>query len=222
VTATHYTPGLLPERTYYWKVDAVNDLGTAAGVDIWSFDTRADDTIMEFPYTESFEDGNTNGSTTINRWSQALGSGSYYWTANTSTNYNREPKTGSYNLPLRDGGDAWIFRPIYLTTGQMYELELWARQYTASGAQAYLQVRYGPAPSIAGMTGTIINIQEFVNGDYQRGAGTFTPPSTGIWYLGIHGVCTNYINFLSLDDISINFYEPDPSFIIDPSSGNYA
>ena len=106
VTATHYAPSLLPERTYYWKVDAVNDLGTAAGVDIWSFDTRADDTIMEFPYTESFEDGNTNGSTTINRWSQALGSGSYYWTANTSTNYNREPKTGSYNLTLRDGGDA--------------------------------------------------------------------------------------------------------------------
>ena len=221
VTATHYTPGLLPERTYYWKVDAVNDLGTAAGVDIWSFDTRADDTIMEFPYTESFEDGNTNGSTTINRWSQALGSGSYYWTANTSTNYNREPKTGSYNLTLRDGGDAWIFRPIYLTAGQMYELELWARQYTTSGAQAYLQVRYGPTPSIAGMTGTIINIQEFVNGDYQRGTGTFTPPSTGIWYLGIHGVCTNYINYLSLDDISINFYEPYPSFSIDPSSWNY-
>jgi len=221
VTATHYAPSLLPERTYYWKVDAVNDLGTAAGVDIWSFDTRADDTIMEFPYTESFEDGNTNGSTTINRWSQALGSGSYYWTANTSTNYNREPKTGSYNLTLRDGGDAWIFRPIYLTAGQMYELELWARQYTASGAQAYLQVRYGPTPSIAGMTGTIINIQEFVNGDYQRGTGTFTPPSTGIWYLGIHGVCTNYINYLSLDDISINFYEPYPSFSIDPSSWNY-
>ncbi len=221
VTATRYSPNLLPDRTYYWKVDAVNDLGTAAGVEVWSFDTRADDTIMEFPYTESFEEGNTNGSTTINRWSQALGSGTYYWTANTSTNYNRAPRTGSYNITLRDGGDAWIFRPIYLTAGQMYELELWARQYTASGAQAYLQVRYGPTPSVAGMTGTIINIQEFVNGDYQRGAGTFTPSSTGIWYLGIHGVCTNYINYLSLDDISIDYYEPYPVFSISPSSWNY-
>jgi len=79
VTATHYAPSLLPERTYYWKVDAVNDLGSAAGVDIWSFDTRADDTIMEYPFTESFEEGNTGGSTTINRWSQALGSVAEEW-----------------------------------------------------------------------------------------------------------------------------------------------
>lgn len=221
VTSTSYSPSLLPDRTYYWKVDAVNNLGTAAGVAVWTFDTRADDTIMEFPTTESFESGNTNGSTTINRWSRALGSGSYYWTANTATNYNRAPRTGTFNITLRDGGDAWIFRPIYLTAGRSYELELWARQYTSSGAQAYLQVRYGPSATIAGMNQTIINIQEFVNGDYQRASGTFTAPSTGIWYLGIHGVCTNYINYISLDDITVNYYEPHPVFSIAPTAWNY-
>ncbi len=225
VLTTHYYPFLLPERTYYWKVDAVNTLGTAAGVEVWSFDTRADNTIMEFPFTESFEEGNTNGSTTINRWTQALGSGSYYWTANTSTSYNRTPRTGTFNVtlaaPASGSGDAWLFRPIYLEAGQSYELELWARQYTASGAQAYIQVRLGTDPSIAGMSQTIINIKEFVNGDYQRGAGTFTATSTGIWYLGIHGVCLSYINYFSLDDIGIDYYAPYPAFSIAPTSMNY-
>lgn len=221
ITGTFYSPSLLPDRTYYWKVDATNELGTATGVQIWSFDTRADDTIMEYPFVESFEDGNVNGSTSIYRWTQALGSGSYYWTANTNTNYNRAPRTGSMNITLRDGGDAWIFRPIYLTAGQQYELELWARQYTSSGAQAYLQVRYGPTASVAGMNQTIINIQEFINGSYQRGSGVFTPPSTGIWYLGIHGVCSNNINYLSLDDIGVSHYVPQPSFSINPPAWNF-
>lgn len=220
VTTTSYHPTLLPSHTYYWKIDAVNTLGTATGP-IWSFTTRTDDTIMEYPFLESFEVGNTGGSTTINRWTQALGSGSYYWTANTATTYNRTPRTGSYNLTLRDSGDAWLFRPIYLQQGQSYELELWARQYTSSGAQAYLQVRYGTAASIASMTNTIINIQEFVNGSYQRASGVFTPSSTGIWYLGIHGVCINYINFLSLDDIGVDFYAPAPVFSVSPTSYNF-
>jgi parallel beta-helix repeat protein len=221
VASTSYYPaGMLPEHTYYWKIDAVNTLGTATG-GIWSFSTRADDTIMEFPFTESFEEGNTSGSTTINRWTQALGGGSYYWTANTATSYNRAPRTGSFNVTLRDGGNAWLFRPIYLQEGRMYGLQLWARQYTASGAQAYLQVRLGTEPAIASMTQTVINIQEFVNGDYQSGTGTFTATSTGIWYLGIHGVCSTYINYLSLDDISIDYYEPHPVFNVSPESKNY-
>ncbi len=220
VTATSFSPVLLPNQTYYWKIDAVNTLGTATGP-IWSFGTRADDTIMEYPFLESFETGNTSGSTTINRWTQVLGSGSYYWTANTATTYNRGPRTGSYNLTLRDSGDAWLFRPIYLQQGQSYELELWARQYTTSGNQAYLQVRYGTAANVASMTNTIINIQEFVNGGYQRASGVFNPPSTGIWYLGIHGVCLNYINFLSLDDIGIGFYAPAPVFSVSPTAHNF-
>jgi hypothetical protein len=220
VTTTEYQPYLLPSSTYYWKIDAVNTLGTATGP-VWSFSTRTDDTIMEYPFLESFEDGNTPGSTAINRWTQALGSGSNYWTVNNSTTYNRAPRTGQLNLTLSAFGDAWLFRPIYLEAGQTYSLELWARQYTSSGAQAYLQVRYGTNPSVAGMNNTIINIQEFVNGGYQSGTATFTPPSTGIWYLGIHGVCSNPTNFLSLDDLGISYYVAEPNFSIAPTSWNF-
>lgn len=221
VLTTHYYPFLLPERTYYWKVDAVNTLGTAAGVEVWSFDTRADNTIMEFPFTESFEEGNTNGSTTINRWTQALGSGSYYWTANTSTSYNRTPRTGTFNLTLRENGNAWLFRPIYLEQGQSYGLELWGRQYTSSGSQAILEIKYGTAGTIAAMAYPIVAYKEVVNGAYQRAAGTFTAPYTGIWYLGIHGICTGSTNYLSIDDISVDYYEPYPVFSVNPASWNF-
>ena len=218
---TEYYPFLLPEHTYYWKIVAVKDGFDSASGPVWSFDTRADDTIMEYPFVESFEEGNASGSTDINRWTKALGAGSYYWTANTDITYNRAPRTGSYNLTLHDGGNAWLFRPIYLEQGQSYGLELWGRQYTTSGSQAILEIKYGTAATIAGMTNPIVAYREVVNGDYQRVAGTFTAPSTGIWYLGIHGTCGGTTNYISIDDISIDYYEPYPEFSINPASWNY-
>ncbi|MFA6721617.1 MAG: hypothetical protein WCR92_09430, partial [Candidatus Cloacimonadaceae bacterium] len=209
VLTTQYYPFLLPEHTYYWKIVAVKDGFDSASGPVWSFDTRADDTIMEYPFVESFEEGNTNGSTDINRWTQVLVGGSY-WKANTATSYNRTPRTGAFNLTLQNGGNAWLFRPIYLQQGQSYGLELWGRQYTSSGSQAILEIKYGTAATIAGMTTDIVAYREVVNGDYQRVAGTFTAPSTGIWYLGIHGTCGGTTNFISIDDISIDYYEPYP------------
>jgi len=220
VTTSYYAPVLAPETTYNWKIEAVNDYGTATGP-TWSFTTRDDYTIVELPYTKSFENGNTNGSTTIYRWTQALGSGSNYWTANTATSYNRTPRTGSFNVTLAAIGNAWLFRPIYLDENMMYELELWARQYRDSGSYALLEVKFGTAPEIASMTNTIISTTEFINGAYQRASGIFAPDASGLYYLGIHGVCTIATNFLSLDDIGIDYYYTSPGFAIDPTAWDF-
>ena len=77
-----------------------------------------DPTIYTLPYTESFEEGNTDGSTNIANWTQAVGPEftSYYWTANSSlTTYNRAPRTGLFNVTLHYSGSARLFRPVSLT-----------------------------------------------------------------------------------------------------------
>ncbi len=220
-TETSYTPLLYPNSTYYWKIDAVNTMGTATGP-IWSFTSRNDYTIMELPFLESFEEGNTQGSTTINRWTQALGSSSNFWTANsTNSSFNRAPRSGSFNVTLSATGDTWLFRPMYLQQGNTYELELYARQYRTSGSMAFIQVKYGSAAEIGAMANNIISFHEFVDGDYQSAVGSFTAPSTGIWYLGINGICSTPTNYLSLDDITLREYVPSPVFSIDPPSWNY-
>lgn len=45
--------------TYYWRVVPYNDFGPAMDCPVWSFNTLADPTIYEFPYTQGF-DGSFN------------------------------------------------------------------------------------------------------------------------------------------------------------------
>jgi len=182
-----------------------------------------DPTISTLPFFEGFEVGNTDASSNIKNWTQVTGPQytSYYWTANSSqTTYNRTPRTGSFNATLHYSGQAWLFRPIELTAATTYEIELWARQDGNIAANAKMMVSYGDAPSIAGMTNPIIPQTGIINGDYQRLSGTFTPTSTGTYYIGINGWINSTPWYISLDDIKIRVFPTEPEFSIYPSESS--
>jgi len=182
-----------------------------------------DPTISTLPFFEGFEVGNTDASSNIKNWTQVTGPQytSYYWTANSSlTTYNRTPRTGSFNVTLHYSGQAWLFRPIELTAATTYEIELWARQDGNIAANAKMMVSYGDAPSIAGMTNPIIPQTGIINGDYQRLSGTFTPTSTGTYYIGINGWINSTPWYISLDDIKIRVFPTEPEFSIYPSESS--
>jgi hypothetical protein len=179
-----------------------------------------DPTIYTLPYTESFEEGNTDGSTNIANWTQAVGPEftSYYWTANSSlTTYNRAPRTGLFNVTLHYSGSAWLFRPVSLTGGTAYEFEAYARQDGSGSANATLGLYYGTEPTIASMT-PITGQVGLVNGDYQRIYGVFAPVTTGIYYLGIKGWINATPWYISLDDVTICEAPPIPMFSYSPTS----
>ena len=46
--------------TYKWKVVAYNDKGDATTASTWKFTTQPDASVMEFPYTENFDDCNSS------------------------------------------------------------------------------------------------------------------------------------------------------------------
>jgi hypothetical protein len=174
-------------------------------------------TISSFPFIEGFETGNTNGSTTIKNWTQILGAGSKYWTANsTNTTYNRTPRTGSFNNTLGYGGNSWLFRPISLVADVAYEMELYARQDYELNTHANIGMFFGTEATIAAMTNTIAPQTPLTWGDYQRVAGTFTPTESGLYYIGIHGVISSSPWYLSLDDIKIRVLPTVPEFSITP------
>ena len=169
------------------------------------------------PYTESFEEGNTDGSTNIANWAQVAGPEftTKYWTANsTQITYNRTPRTGIFNVTLRYNGEAWLFRPVSLIGGTAYEFEAYARQDGAVSTDATLGLYYGTEPTIAAMT-PITGQVGLVNGDYQRIYGLFTAPTTGIYYLGIKG-WININPYISLDDVTIGKHQAEPILAIAP------
>jgi hypothetical protein len=90
VTTTSYNPGCLqPNTTYYWKVSAINEFGTASGCSVWSFTTTGQAAI----YSQNF-DGFTEGmfSNTVAQdgWlASTIGSGSRnVWAAHNETGYS--------------------------------------------------------------------------------------------------------------------------------------
>lgn len=200
------TAPLSYSTTYYWKVVAYNSTGDAVGSTIRSFEVMVNPTITVFPFVESFEENNTQGSTSIYLWDQALDGGLVkYWTVNsTNTTYNRTPRTGSFNVTLAYSGNAWLFRPMALEGGVSYDVELYARQDNASTSLADLGIFYGNSAVVAAMTNTIVAQTGLTNGDYQRFFASFTPETSGIYYIGIHGTMpTTTPWYISLDDIMI-------------------
>lgn len=223
--ATSYTASNLSfGATYYWQVVPYNLEGNASGCPVWSFSTVDNLTITEFPFIEGFETGNIDQSTTISNWTQATGPEftEKYWTANSSmTSWGRQPRTGTWNAWLERGGQSWLIRPLELTAGRAYSIELYAHQNGHITDDAKIQVRFGTENSIAGMTTTIIPQTGLTTPPYQRFYGLFTPPTTGTYYIGIQGWINDLINhqaqYISLDDITIEELPSYPVFTYGPT-----
>ncbi|HNZ33525.1 MAG TPA: hypothetical protein PKJ22_04595 [Candidatus Cloacimonas sp.] len=215
-TATTYDPDLVYNTQYWWQVIPYNEGGDATNCPVWYFTTKPDPVISSFPYAEGFEVGNTHN-TAIYGWTQASVSGSNVWTANNSlTDYNRSPRTGSWNAFLRWGNSRWMFKPIQLQAGIAYRAIVYARQDGATASDASIKICYGASASAAGMTNEILPSTGIVNDEYQRLEGTFTPSSTGLYYLGILGTINNRPWYISIDDITIEEVPQIPVCSVNP------
>lgn len=156
------------------------------------------------PYTEGFETGYTHNTAIGGCNSQASVTGAEQWTANNAfTDYNRTPRTGSFNAFLRYSNEDWLFIPISLTGGTSYTASVYARQDGSATADANIAISYGTTNSAAGMTNSVVSATG-INASYQLISGAFTPSSTGTYYVGIKGFMNGTPWYISLDDISIN------------------
>lgn len=200
-------------QVWYWSVKTCVDGNEyAPGANVRSFYT------VEYP-VESFEVGNNQNIEAINGWTQSWSGSNRHWVVNEfGTSYNRSPRTGLVNVTMESITDAWIYRPFNLTGGELYEVELYARQDMTDISQANVGIYYGTAGTAADMTHTIKAQTGVVNGDYQRISGVFTPTTTGTYYLGIHGWTYWGLYYLSMDDISLIRKTPAPVLSLNGNS----
>lgn len=161
--------------------------------------------IVDVPYTLGFEteqEGacitieNVNGATT---WSIFTGTTA---TASTGT------KSIRYNWDATAPGNDWFYTAgLNLIGGTSYTLTF---NYKASDGPTYvenLEVKYGTAASAAAMTSapvvTLTGINSALASPFQSSTSTFTPPTTGVYYVGFHNTSAADQAFLYVDDISI-------------------
>jgi len=151
-----------------------------------------------------FESGNTHNTTVANCISQESITGTGVWTSNnTFTDYNRTPRTGSWNAFLRYSNQDWMFIAVNLTGGVSYTASVYARQDGATSTDASVAMAYGTAANSASMTEVIAGDTPIIDGNYQLITGAFTPVTTGTYYVGIQGTMNSTPWYISVDDISI-------------------
>ncbi len=159
-------------------------------------------------FSEGFE--TATGGAFPTGWTSIATPGGNAWTTNaipTSTG-SLSAHSGSkyagiiYNETVAH--NAWLFSPsINMTAGKEYVISFWLRMQGYNGGFEKLDVKIGNAATVAGMT-----TQLFTNTTQDYGAWTlitktFTPTTSGSYYLGFHSYSPNDLFYTAIDDISV-------------------
>lgn len=197
--------GLTGETTYNVWVRA--NCGTSFS--IWegpaTFTSACDP--ISVPYFEGFESGYADATLVGGCISQEVIAKAGFKINSSQTDYERTPRTGSFNATLVYSAESWMFIPMALEEGKVYQMKFYARQNTDVTANATLKASFGTSANSAAMTNPIIEQTGLVSGDYQELMGNFMVPSTGTYFVGIHGYVSGSPWYISLDDISIEEVE---------------
>lgn len=195
--------GLTANTTYYAWVRSNCSGSESAWVGPLSFTTPCVGAAV--PFNEGFESGFTNATAVGGCWSQESIAGAQAWTANSAlTSYNRTPRTGSFNAFLQYSNTDWMYYPLSLTGGTSYTFDVYARQDGNTPASSILNLGYGTSNTSAAMgANPVIATADITNGAYQLVSGTFTPASTGTYYIGIQSVQNGSPWYTSIDDIAV-------------------
>jgi len=107
---------------------------------------------------------------------------------------------GSYYYPSND----YFFTPAFnLTAGVSYQFSFW---YVTDGYSGWetLGGYYGTSATAAAMTTAIgTPLSTITNTTYQQFSGTFTPPTSGTYYLGVYCLGNTVPYYLTIDDIQL-------------------
>jgi len=202
--------GLTPGTRYSFYVQSV-----CGGGSIWSgpltFTTECQ-VISTFPWTEGFENMAVLGAKIMPpcmSYENVVGT----WgpmTYNINTIYYG-PHTGNNFIYTYLENTTWIFSPaMSLNAGTSYDFSFWMQNKDiVLPVDFMMDVAYGPANSSAGMnhslaTGILCNNSAYVQFKY-----TFTPSTSGIYYLGVKTASSSSTQeAVTFDDFR---FEPTPA-----------
>jgi len=190
--------GLSANTTYDWYVQSSCGGGDAS---LWfgksTFTTLCD--IASIPYFENF-DAETVPNFPVCMAVENTNGDQYQW--ETSLTHSSAPNSAMIRYHPSIPMDDWFFtQGLQLTGGTTYEV---AFSYSAaSGYPEKLAVDWGTDATSVSMSGTPIFDEIGILGGWYSGNGSFTPTTTGTYYVGFHGYSDADKFYLYVDDIKV-------------------
>ncbi|NOY97319.1 MAG: hypothetical protein GXO81_13310 [Chlorobi bacterium] len=208
VTSNPYTyPGLSTITSYDWYVRAVCGGGSySSWVGPGTFSTK--NNPVNPPYFQDFDNVTPPafpGSMTV----ENTNGDAQTWHTTTSP-HNSYPNSAeidnNYTSPTVAKNDWFFTRGLNLTGGVTYEVNF---VYLSGNGTEKLAVDWGADASSTAMSGTPVfdNANIRTNATWKIGSGTFTPSTTGAYYVGFHAYSDAGEDRIRVDDIQIVQYQ---------------
>lgn len=194
---TTYDPGTMPYGTvHYWQIVPKNSYGSASGCPVWSFTTFAP---IVPTYSQDFDGVSFPGWTAENTNGDA-----YVW--NVQSTYRRGTSGGAAAIRWNSAlaMDDWLFTPpLQLTGGTTYAVRFFYRGASTSWTEK-MEVKWGTANNSAAMTeGPIFNDPAINFTTMKEAIATFTPTTSGVYFVGFHGYSAADQFYLIVDDVTV-------------------
>ncbi len=156
--------------------------------------------ISTFPHTQDFEVITTAGSFPIG-WTRA----GTRWTSQVSPlSYNRAARSGTDYLTCQWSATTadWMFsRGLSLQQGTSYDFGIWYNTDGYTGWTSFTMF-IGTSATGTAMTTSLASVSNPVNMTYQQLTGTFVPPATGVYHVGLQVIATFVPWYMSFDDFT--------------------
>ena len=108
-----------------------------------------------------------------------------------------------YGCSEENDADDWLITPaLSLRAGDTYVVKYKVRAHRSYLTER-LEVKYGTAATVAGMTTTLMAATDISNTEYKEYTQTITPTADGDYFIGFHAVSEADNMILYLDDISV-------------------
>jgi len=144
------------------------------------------------PYSQNFETEESLGTFTI-------------------IDANKDGKTWKYwygyvraDLHLTNQMDDWLITPpIKLEANKIYDLSFDIKGFNAAYPERY-EVKIGSAATAEAMTTTLVEPTEIKSREYSRQVVQIIPETSGVYYIGFHGISDANKYYIDLDNLSIS------------------
>ncbi len=197
--------GLTVGTSYEWRVtsNCAGAVPTAVSTQV-TFTTVCNTSSL--PYTQDFEGITANNQIPA---CMAISSTSKCLTYITQqTTYNRTPRSGSKFASFVYGtaatGEYFYTVPLQMTAGVTYQFSTW---YITDGFTGWtnLDAWVGPNQNSTGLVAISgASATNLTNTAHQELAGTFTVPTTGVYYVALRCLATSFTPwYLSFDDMFV-------------------
>ena len=156
----------------------------------------------------------SNDLSSLSGWLTYDANGGGYWSFSSSAVPPNSPDHGNHGRYFysTNAADDWLFSPGFtLQAGVTYAIRFNYGAWSAS-YQEKLAVHIGATQSVGAMATQLFDNNNVTNTTWQPGNGTFTPGSTGVYYVGFHCYSNANMRYPAIDDLVVAAPDPDLAF----------